>query len=93
MCILYVFSLYLNIAAKHYARLSYLHKVENAARDRILDKCSIKPDSVSESESAARGNDLTRQRRCSGKIYPAVKNYPPPETLPSVLSAVCIAQN
>ena len=30
VCILYVFSLYLNIAAKHYARLSYLHKVENA---------------------------------------------------------------
>ena len=31
--------------------------------------------------------------RCSGKIYPAVKKYPPPVTLPSVLSAVCIAQN
>ena len=31
--------------------------------------------------------------RCSGKIYPAVKNYPPPMTLPSVLSAVCIAKN
>ena len=29
----------------------------------------------------------------SGKIYPAVKNYFPPVTLPSVLSAVCIAQN
>ena len=26
-------------------------------------------------------------------IYPAVKNYLPPVTLPSVLSAVCIAQN
>ena len=31
--------------------------------------------------------------RCSAKIYPAAKNYPPPVTLPSVLSAVCIAQN
>ena len=27
--------------------------------DRILDKCSIKADSVSESESAARGNEAT----------------------------------
>ena len=31
--------------------------------------------------------------RCSAKIYPAAKNYPPPVTLPSVLSVVCIAQN
>ena len=30
---------------------------------------------------------------CSAKIYPAAKKYPPPVTLPSVLSAVCIAQN
>ena len=35
--------------------------------DRILDKCSIKADSVSESESAARGNEATPAsvlRRC-----------------------------
>ena len=32
-------------------------------------------------------------RRCRDKIYAAVKNDPPPMTLPSVLSAVCIAQN
>ena len=31
--------------------------------------------------------------RCSGKFLPAVKFFPPPVTLPSVLSAVCIAQN
>ena len=31
--------------------------------------------------------------RCSGKFLPAVKFVPPPVTLPSVLSAVCIAQN
>ena len=31
--------------------------------------------------------------RCRDKMYPAVKNYPPHVTLPSVLSAVCIAQN
>ena len=31
--------------------------------------------------------------RCSAKIYPAAKNYPPPVTFTSVLSAVCIAQN
>ena len=31
--------------------------------------------------------------RCSANIYPAAKKYPPPVTLPSVLSAVCIAQN
>ena len=29
----------------------------------------------------------------SAKIYPAAKKYPPPVTLPSVLSALCIAQN
>ena len=35
--------------------------------DRILDKCSINADSVSESESAARGNEATPAsvlRRC-----------------------------
>ena len=31
--------------------------------------------------------------RCSGKFLPAVKFVPPPVTLPSVLSAVCIAHN
>ena len=31
--------------------------------------------------------------RCRAKIYLAAKNYPPPVTLPSVSSAVCIAQN
>ena len=31
--------------------------------------------------------------RCRAKVYPAAKNYPPPVTLPSVLFAVCIAQN
>ena len=31
--------------------------------------------------------------RCSAKIFPATKIFPPPVTLPSVLSAVCIAQN
>ena len=30
---------------------------------------------------------------CREKMYAAVKNYPPAVTLPSVLSAVCIAQN
>ena len=34
-----------------------------------------------------------KRPRCSAKIYPAAKNYPPPVTSPSVLSAVCIAQN
>ena len=38
-------------------------------------------------------HDNARRYRCSAKIYPAAKNYPPPVTLPSVLSAVCIAQN
>ena len=31
--------------------------------------------------------------RCRDKFFPAVKFFPPPVTLPSVLSAVCIAQN
>ena len=31
--------------------------------------------------------------RCRDKFLPAVKFCPPPVTLPSVLSAVCIAQN
>ena len=31
--------------------------------------------------------------RCSGKFLPAVTFFPPPVTLPSVLSAVCIAHN
>ena len=31
--------------------------------------------------------------RCRDKFLPAVKFFPPPVTLPSVLSAVCIAQN
>ena len=31
--------------------------------------------------------------RCSGKFLPAAKFFPPPVTLPSILSAVCIAQN
>ena len=31
--------------------------------------------------------------RCRDKFIPAVKFFPPPVTLPSVLSAVCIAQN
>ena len=31
--------------------------------------------------------------RCRYKFLPAVKFFPPPVTLPSVLSAVCIAQN
>ena len=31
--------------------------------------------------------------RCSGKFLPAVNFFPPPVTLPSVLSAVCIVQN
>ena len=30
---------------------------------------------------------------CSANNYPAAKKYPRPVTLPSVLSAVCIAQN
>ena len=30
---------------------------------------------------------------CREKMYAGVKNYPPAVTLPSVLSAVCIAQN
>ena len=32
-------------------------------------------------------------RTTRAKIYPAAKKYPPPVTSPSVLSAVCIAQN
>ena len=31
--------------------------------------------------------------RCRDKKFPAVNFFPPPVTLPSVLSAVCIAQN
>ena len=31
---------------------------------------------------------MLNRLRCRAKIYPAVKNYPPPVTLPSVLSAV-----
>ena len=36
---------------------------------------------------------LRAPHRCSAKMYPVAKKYPPPVTLPSVLSAVCIAQN
>ena len=36
---------------------------------------------------------LRVRRRCRDQIYPAVKKYPPPMTLPRVLSVVCIAQN
>ena len=31
--------------------------------------------------------------RCRDKFLPAVKFFPPPVTLPSILSAVCIVQN
>ena len=45
--------------------------------------------------AVAEKNDwqFSNPRIDTGKIYPAVKNYPLPVTLPSVLSAVCIAQN
>ena len=33
------------------------------------------------------------QGRCRDKFLPAVKFFPPPVTLPSVLSAVCMVQN
>ena len=40
--------------------------------DRILDKCSIKADSVSESESAARSNEATPVSRSSSSPVPGV---------------------
>ena len=55
----------------------------STTRVREISKKLSKPIKVSPSD----------RYRCRAEIYPAAKNYPPPVTLPSVLSAVCIAQN
>ena len=59
-----------------------------------MDSCQLQVGSARASHFVdAETCEFHGRNRCRDNVFPALNMFPPPVTLPSVLSAVCITQN